>query len=72
MSSLRDELASLSRERDEIELLVEAASSRLRAAGVGMDKPLVDAEVRVKEVFSRGIEKSEIDRKLKKKTQPRP
>ena len=43
---LRDELARLSRERDEIELEVEAASSRLRAAGVGMDKPLVDAEVK--------------------------
>lgn len=43
---LRDELARLSRERDALELEVEAASSRLRAAGVGMDTPLVDAEVR--------------------------
>lgn len=53
INQLRDELAQLTRERDGIELEVEAASSRLRAAGVGIDKPLVDAEVRREERIAR-------------------
>ena len=60
---LQDELARLSRERDTIELEVEAASSRLRAAGVGMDKPLIDAEVKIHWSLKR-----EIDRTATKKT----
>jgi uncharacterized small protein (DUF1192 family) len=46
VAALKDEVRRLACERDGIEARVTESTARLAAAGVGMDQPLVDREVR--------------------------
>ena len=46
LAALKEEIKRLACERDGIEARVSESSARLAATGVGMDKPLVDGEVR--------------------------
>lgn len=48
VAALKEEVKRLACERDGIEARVAESSERLAATGVGMDKPLVDGEVREK------------------------